>query len=73
MKKTKTCSYSQAVIEIILGELTVRAGVPSCGWSGWGTEGDDDDEGELDCIACGGLKKKKKYYMEMLNVLLLLA
>lgn len=50
-------------------------GVPSCGWSGWGTEGDDDDddEGELDCFACGGLKKKKKYYMEMLNVLLLLA
>lgn len=38
-------------------------GVPSCGWSGWGTEGDDDDdddEGELDCFACGDLKKKKK-------------
>lgn len=36
----------------------MRVGVPSRGWSGWGTEG-DDDEGELDCFACGGLKKKK--------------
>lgn len=37
----------------------MRVGVPSRGCSGWGTEGDDDDEGELDCFACGGLKKKK--------------